>query len=902
MSLDDYYQKRDFEKTPEPRGDAALGTSGKSRFVIQKHDARSLHYDLRLESDGVLKSWAIPKGPSQIAEHKRLAIETEDHPMDYLLFEGVIPEGEYGGGTVMVWDTGTWELVKGSLKSGRLTFQLHGKKLSGAWRIFKTNRQSGKKRQWLLNKVDDAQAKPATTEIITATQPLSVLSNRSLQEIANDRDRIWTADCGMDESVGSGEIESGQPDGGLQCLSSGSTAEMQQRIRTFLSSLAEGHSDGSPELDDAIKATDGVRPAPFPLEVIEPAKPVSERNPPLGDDWIHEIKYDGYRMVCWIQDGKARFLSRNGKDWTDKLQRLASHAARLPIRNAIIDGEVAIVGDDGRTDFQELQTLIGSGDDRSLTYFVFDAIHLNGHDLRSATLLDRKKILRLLLPSEHPVFQFCDFITGQGDIVFAQASKLGTEGIVSKRASSRYVSGRTEEWVKIKCLSSAEFVVGGYTVSDTASRKIASLVLGRHEDGELIYEGRVGTGFTAATLSELEESLTSKEIDDSPFANLDRSAGREYRWVQPEMVVEVEYGGWTRERILRFPSYRGRRDEFAPKDIVRVPDAKTKRSASASVDNTATSTVVAPPMTVDFDSLSDFRLTHPERIVYPQDGVTKLGLATYYGRIAGWMLPHVIDRPLALVRCPKGMSGRCFFQKKPMKGMPSAIECPEIAAEGRTTQNPPLIRDLEGLLALIQFGTLEIHTWGCGVDRPDRPDMITFDLDPDESISFHLVIEAAVMLRELLEDLDLKGYLKTTGGKGLHVVVPIRRRSGWEDVTTFCDAVSRRMVGQSPSRFTTSPSKSARKGKIYLDTLRNRFGATSIAPFSTRAKDHATISMPIAWEELVGLTAGNVYSISNAFHRMEHLTMDPWVDFYETNQGLSQSLLKKLPAWAKREK
>jgi len=876
MSLDDYYQKRDFAKTPEPKGDAKFGPSTKPRFVVQKHDARSLHYDLRLESDGVLKSWAVPKGPSEIVEHKRLAIETEDHPLDYLLFEGVIPDGEYGGGTVMVWDTGTWELVKGSFESGRLTFRLQGTKLSGAWRIFKTSRSRERQRQWLFSKVDDEQAKPATSDLITVTKPLSVLSNRSLDEIAKDRDRVWTSDEETDESTAISLRKNGdsleEQDENL------STSQLQQRIRNFLSNLAEANTTVSPELVQAIERAEGVRAASFPTKVIEPAKPVSEREPPLGDDWVHEIKYDGYRMLCWIQNGKARFLSRNGKDWTDKLQRLASHAARLPIQDGVIDGEVAIVGADGRTD------------------------HLNGHDLRKATLLVRKKLLRLALPEEHPVFQYCDYITGQGDVVFAQASKLGTEGIVSKKARSRYVSGRTEEWVKVKCLSSAEFVVGGYTISDTPSRKIASLVLGRHEDGELIYEGRVGTGFTAATLNELEEVLTSSEIDESPFANLDRSAGREYRWVQPEMVVEVEYGGWTRERLLRFPSYRGRRDEYKPQDVVRIAeptietmrDPKTDQSASVATDEKVSS--VAPPVAVDFDSLSDFRLTHPERIVYPQDGVTKLGLATYYGRVAGWMLPHVIGRPLALVRCPKGVGGRCFFQKKPMKGMPSAIHCPEIAGEGKTTQNPPLIRDLEGLLALIQFGTLEIHTWGCRIDRPDRPDVVTFDLDPDESIGFHLVVEAADILRELLGELDLKAYLKTTGGKGLHVVIPIRRRTSWEDVVAFCNLVSRRMVGESPSRFTTSPSKSARKGKIYLDTLRNRFGATSIAPFSTRAKDQATLSMPVAWEELVGLTAGNVYSISNAFHRLDHLTSDPWGDFFETPQNLSKSLIKKLSA------
>lgn len=845
MNLDAYRRKRNFSQTPEP--EAAGNTEGNEwRFVIQKHAARNLHYDLRLEFEGTLKSWAVPKGPSLDPQNKRLAIQTEDHPIEYLEFEGIIPEGQYGAGAMLVWDTGTWRpLQEDGFETGDLKFELRGEKLNGKWMLVHTGKRkkNNENRHWMLFKERDSEARSTREFDVVEELPASILTGRTLEQIKLDRKVKANSN-------------SPQPVSDLTSLD--------------LTSLS------------------GAVLSNQPLK-LSCCLPTATRKAPTGDDWIHEIKYDGYRMMCFVTTESVRFLSRNGNDWTDKLPHLEKSIEQLTIGNAILDGEIVVLSEDGRTNFQLLQTTISTTENYRLKYYLFDILYLHKHDLRSCSLLDRKKILRACIPENHNSILYSEHLEGDGPLIFQQACRLGTEGIVSKRASRRYVEGRTEEWVKTKCLKSAEFVVGGYTDSKAQRRGIGSLVVGRMNGSELVYQGRVGTGFNAAMLKSLYERLSETERKVSPFCNLTRhDVGRDYHWVEPQLVIEIEYGGWTNDGKLRFPAFRGIRDEIDPLDVVNdSSEMETIPSSSESEPSNSSQNLIP-------DSLPDVKFTNPDRLMYPDDGVSKIGLAAYIAQVSNRMLPLVVNRPLALVRCPKGYGQQCFFQKKPTKGMPRCIQEIEVDMAGANVQPAVVIQDLEGLLSLIQFSTLEIHVWNCRVDRPDRPDVIIFDLDPDSSLPFHRVVDAAMQIQEQLESVGLESFVKTSGGKGLHILAPIRRRATWEQVSEFSEAISSKMAGSSPRSYTTSPSKAQRKGKIYIDTLRNRFGATSIATYSSRARTGAPVSMPVSWDELPTLTSAAMFTTQNAAARLVGINRDPWANYTSVEQSLTKAMIRRV--------
>lgn len=889
MSLDDYRRKRQFTNTPEPKGGsvASAGDSKRAashsnapdqrRFVIQKHAARSLHYDLRIELNGVLKSWAVPKGPCLDPDVKRLAIHVEDHPIEYLEFEGIIPAGEYGGGTVMVWDIGTWSPVKGdpesAYQSGDFKFRLDGHKLQGGWMLVHTGKRKkgNQTQQWLLFKERDEAARSVDELDVLDEYPYSILSERTLEQIAADKDvAVWD-----------------------QSDTKQSHAEMRRSLEKRQQKLS---ISAAPASDAALtKLLKKGRQREMP-DKLRPMLPTATRRPPKTDRWVHEIKYDGYRMLTFIDGKSVRFVSRSGKDWTDKLPRLRSLIRQLPIDRAILDGEIVMMAADGTTSFQALQNRIGIGNDAELRYYVFDLTYCGDRDLRQLNVLQRKEILRRLIPtdSDQAAIQFSDHITGVGPLVMQQACKLGAEGIVCKRADSRYHEGRSDEWLKSKCLQSAEFLVAGYTDSTAARIGFGALVLGfRNDRQELCYAGRVGTGFSHQTLVDLKKTLDSIKQAKCPFDVFpDQEKGS--HWVSLQLIVEVEFSGWTDNGLIRFPSYKGIRDDIAVKDVTHQSILRNADPASATA---ATTGDVAPEsiLPVEAAGLDQVNISHPDRIVYPEVGITKLGVATYYAQVVEWMLPHIIGRPLSMLRCPKGTDERCFFQKRAPAGLPAEVQRIEI-----TTKVGPrpfiAVNDAVGLLSLVQFGVFEFHVWGALADQPEKPDRVVFDLDPDPSVPWKMVVAAAFEIRERLEALALISFVKTTGGKGLHVVVPLRRRHTWDDIRNFSELIGKQMAAASPGRFTMNSSKRARRGKIYIDSLRNRRGSTAIAPFSTRAHATASISMTVAWDELDILPSGNSYTVQNAIRRLVNLDEDPWREIANVNQSITKSAWKRLGA------
>ena len=789
MSLSEYRRKRQFQSTPEPTGDSEFQSSdGPLRFVIQKHAARQLHYDLRLEYHGVLKSWAIPKGPSLDPADKRLAIHVEDHPLEYLSFEGIIPAGEYGAGAMIVWDQGTWQQSDeaAGYEAGQLKFTLNGHKLQGKWMLLRTGKGAERDKQWLLFKERDNAARTTGEVNVLTDFPNSVATGRSLEQVQAGHQLAQTI----------GELEP-----------------------SFASQSTERSVINDPDWPIALSQIPGVRACEMPLRV-DPCLPASVKQAPAGDEWIHEIKLDGYRMVAYKNGGSVRFISRNGRDWTDKFSHLASGLLRLPLDHGIFDGEVVYLNSAGVTDFQQLQATIGQRSAR-LRYIVFDLMYADGYDLTKAGLTRRKEVLAALcrqLPEESAV-SYSEHLAADGPIVFQEICQLGGEGIISKRRDGRYVSGRSETWMKVKCVQSDEFLIGGYTRSTVDPRQIGALHLGYFDQGgQLRYAGRVGTGFTAAVLADVYERLEPLQQSECPFVDdpIDRSAARKTVWVEPQLVAEVEFGSFTSNGRIRFARFKGLRDDLS--------------EAAVHVHEDVAEDVHSLPMVELPESLREMTLTHPDRILFPETGTTKLGLVTYYAQVAKWMLPHVVGRPLSLLRGPRGSSEKCFFQKRPPAGLPDVVRTVSL---GTSSDAPTamVVDDLAGILALVQFGVLEFHAWQARADRIDRPDRIVFDLDPDVELPWSHVVAGANLLHDCLRDLELTCFVNVTGGKGLHVVVPIRRRATWEMAKEFSERIATSLQTQSPGRFTSSVSKQARRGKIYIDFLRNARELRLLLPF-----------------------------------------------------------------------
>jgi bifunctional non-homologous end joining protein LigD len=933
MALEEYRRKRDFEKTPEPAGgdrerDAQTANAGQrsasketdaprapeadSRllYLIQKHDASRLHYDFRLELDGVLLSWAIPKGPSLDPRDRHLAARTEDHPLEYGGFEGIIPEGEYGGGTVLLWDRGTWEPEgdpREMLRKGDLKFALHGGKLRGSWVLvrMKPRPERGDKEEWLLIKHRDDQAVDGDGQRVLRERPESVASGRSLEEIA----------AAGQASVWHGDLPAG------------------------------GQTGVRPGEDFVIDpgAIRGAEPAAQP-RFVQPELATLVKKAPSGDDWLHEIKFDGYRTICRIEKGSVTMYSRNGKDWTDRYGTLAAELARLPVESAVLDGEVVVLLPDGRSSFQELQSALGDetvagrgeGDSR-LLYYVFDLLYLDGFDLTGAAIEDRRDLLRRLLARVGPGGRllFSEHIPGSGAEVLRQACRMGLEGIVSKRTSSPYRPGaRGSEWLKTKCKDRQEFVIGGYTDPTGARTGFGALLVGVREEGGLRYVGRVGTGFDERSLAALAARLREMRVDDPPFTADLAKAQKNSHWVRPELVAEVEFTEWTRDGGIRHPSFkRLLKNDASPPECdgrVREKDAESANSSAICAtedtvsrrsvrsggrgfvlqqpgkglreDKLAEDVIAEVPMKAADENggagvaVGDVTITHPERVFWPTPGVTKSDLIRYYGLVAERMLPYVLDRPIAMVRCPSGVAdGRaatsqrggppgCFFHKHPSEDFPGPVGRVTITESG----GPAPYLTITGpgsLTALAQMGVLEIHIWGSTWPDIERPDMMVFDLDPGPGVEWRALADGARLVREVLHAARLESFVKTTGGKGLHVVVPLTPNEGWKEVGQFCRRVAEVMTELSPDRFTANMSKAKRQGKIYVDYVRNNRGSTSIAPFSTRAKERATVAVPLGWSELGGRIRADSFTVDTLANRLRRLKEDPWEGYFATRDA-----------------
>jgi bifunctional non-homologous end joining protein LigD len=843
MGLETYREKRSFERTPEPQGKDEASQAG-NLYIIQKHAASHLHYDLRLELDGVLKSWAVPKGPSLNPAEKRLAVHVEDHPKEYGSFEGIIPEGEYGGGTVMLWDRGTWEPEgdphKGYAK-GDLKFKLHGEKLKGSWVLARMKGKSGGDggKNWLLIKKRDDAAISGSEPEPDETMDRSAVSGRTMQEIASQREKFWV----------------------------------------------EGESVSPVRVDPA--GLPGARQTEQPDYIqLQLATPVS--TPPQGEDWIHEIKYDGYRILCRLAAGQARLFSRNGKEWTDRFPEIAEAASRIPIGTAFLDGEIAVVDQHGRTEFQALQNILQGQKTGRLVYFVFDIPFCDGYDVTQTPLIKRKELLlKKLLYLKPSTYEsrllYADHILGQGEAVFRNACRLGLEGIVSKRADSRYEHKRSKSWQKVKCSMRQEFVIGGFTDPGGARTGFGALLLGYYSpQGDLVYAGKVGTGFDDQALVTLSQRLRGIETDTPRF--VDPPAGYEAKgvhWTEPSEVAEVEFSAWTEDGILRHPSYKGLREDKDPRDVVL--EHPREKASSGDVEKNPTKPERNP---------SSVALSNPGRVLYPEIGVTKRALAEYYTETAAWIMPHLAKRPLTLVRCPEGWQKECFFQKH-LRDAASAV-LRSIPIEEKDELHYYSVADnIDGVIELVQIGALEIHVWGSREDKLEQPDMMIFDLDPAPDVGWASMIKAARLMRERLSDLGLASFVKTTGGKGLHIVVPLTPKAGWATVKSFSKAVAESIVREAPGEYIATMSKEKRKGKIFIDYLRNGRGATSIAAYSTRSRQGAPISTPVAWDELTIDLRPDSYNIQNIRRRLAGLEEDPWAGYFSVRQEITQEMTEK---------
>jgi bifunctional non-homologous end joining protein LigD len=839
MSLKAYNQKRDFQKTAEPRGEVKKSPATERLFVIHKHAATRLHYDLRLELDGVLKSWAIPKGPSLDPDEKRLAVHVEDHPIEYGRFEGIIPPKEYGGGTVMLWDTGTWVPEGDAAKDyekGRMHLEIFGQKLHGRWRLVRMQgSDSESDKNWLLVKSKDLFSRKDSEQWLLQENK-SVLTGRTMAQIAADADAVWKNDHA-------------------------SAPENQVSNNNRRTRAAK----------DGLKGLKGVRKTQFP-DLIRPQLATLADAPPQGNRWLHEIKYDGYRMLAFIEHGSVRIISRSGKDWTGRFPAIAGALGELFDTRTVVDGEIVVQLPDGTTHFQALQNMLQGLEKGKLMYYLFDMPYCDGYDLSAMPLIERKRLLKRFLdrkPSTASPIRYSDHVAGAGDAVYEQACRLGLEGIVSKQSSSVYKQARTPQWLKVKCRHQQEFVIGGYTEPSGTRAGLGALLLGIHDDQQkLRYCGKVGTGFNDKQLQTLRRTLSDLERETPPFDILPKEArGRHTHWVEPRLVAEVAFGEWTDDGVLRHAVFKGLREDKAPRQVHREQTVAPRKSR--------------------------VHLTHPDRILYPGQGVTKAMLVHYYEQIADYILPHLIDRPLTLLRCPKGIDGSCFYQKHFTESPPEFLKGIEIAEKGgRGTYI--LIEDINGLISLVQMGVLEIHPWNARKDHIEKPDLMVMDLDPGPGVGPQAVVESTRLLHGFLSEIGLRSFLKTSGGKGYHVVVPLKKNLGWDALKGFAKAVAVQMTRAYPDRFTATISKEKREGKIFLDYLRNGRGATSVAPYSTRARPGAPVSAPLHWDELSPEIAPDFYRIDNIGKRIDHLKEDPWNAFYDSAQSITASMKKRV--------
>ncbi|MBA2934431.1 DNA ligase D [Sphingomonas sp. CGMCC 1.13654] len=801
-----YRSMRDFTKTQEPSG-ASADTAGNG-FVVQKHAATRLHYDLRLELDGVLKSWAVTRGPSLDPADKRLAIRTEDHPLDYARFEGTIPKGQYGGGTVMLWDNGTWEPVPGkdprkTLEEGHLHFTLHGRRMRGEWIMFRLKPRGREKTEnWILRKVQDSFA--GGSDDLVGHYLTSVESDRTMAEIAEGQ-----------KSTRPEEASAPWP---------GKKATSPTRSKA------------------ADKAKGGTLPPP-PFHSVQLATLVD--TVPSGNAWVHEMKFDGYRTLIAVGGGEGRAYTRSGLDWTDRFAGIVEDAASLPVRSALIDGEAVVFDDAGRSDFQRLQNALKGSPD-TIDYVAFDLLALDGDDLTSLPLLERKGRLEKLVGKGVGRIRYSEHIQGSGERLLTEFCAAGLEGVISKRADSKYIGSRTGGWLKTKCIRRQEFVIVGWTPSDK-TRGFRSLLLGVHEDGVLRYAGKVGTGFDGDEIDRLLDLMKPLERKTATI-EAPRAAVRGAHWIRPALVAEIAFTEMTDEGTLRHPSYVGLREDKKPEAVVLETERAVEKAASTE---------------------PSVKITNRERVIDPEGGVTKGRLADYYAEIAPIMLPWASSRPISLVRCPQGRAKKCFFQKHDAGSFGDKVHHVGVTEKDGHEEPYLYVDNADGLLTCVQMGTIEFHGWGSRIEDVEKADRLVLDLDPDEGLDFDKVRSAAFHVREMLAEIGLETFPMTTGGKGIHVIAPLTPQAEWPMVKDFALRFATALAQAQPDRFTAALSKAKRSGRIFIDYLRNQRGATAVMPYSVRARPGATVASPITWEELHTLDKPSHWTVADASELIE---------------------------------
>jgi len=808
--LAEYNRKRDFKKTKEPAGKRASSEGG-NRFIVQKHDATRLHWDFRLEADGVLKSWAVTKGPSPDPEIKRLAVRTEDHPMAYADFEGVIPAGEYGGGPVMLWDRGTWAPVEGKswkdIDKGHLHFTLTGERMKGEWLLIRLKGKPGEKREnWLLRKLEDEYAEEGDGLVEHCLT--SVLTGRAMAEIAADPK-------GADSLKGKKGVAF--------------AAEMSKAARRNKAQ---------------IKGTAPKRKAPGkPPKFRPPQLATLVDAVPAGNGWMHEIKFDGYRAMVAAAGDKVAVYTRNGLDWTDKFAPLVEHLKALDLPPCLIDGEIVAYGADGNPDFSSLQSVLKRGhgsqkDSDKLSFHAFDLLELDGRDLTRLPNIERKERLEALLATAEPPIHVADHVIGAGERLFKAMCDAGQEGIISKTIDGKYASRRTRNWVKVKCMLRQEFVVIGWKKSSARGRPFSSLLLAQHDKEGLTYKGNVGTGFNLDSMRELAATMKKLERQTAP-AEVDRVASRGVTWLEPKLVAEIAFAEFTADGSVRHGSFVGLRSDKKAKEV--VPEKATPAPEEETV-----------------------KISSRDRVIFPESAQTKGELADYYAAIAPLMLPWAAGRPVSLVRCPQGRAKKCFFQKHDSGSFGPHFHHVPIREKDGGTEDYLYLDDAAGILTCVQMGTIEFHGWGSRASDVEAPDRMVFDLDPDEGLDFAAVKSAAQDIHDRLADIGLTSFALLSGGKGMHVVVPLNPGHSWDAHKDFSKRFSEALALAEPERFVATMSKAKRKGKIFLDYLRNQRGSTAVLPYSARARPGAPVAVPIAWGELKETKDAHPYDIGDA--------------------------------------
>ncbi|KAA0983829.1 DNA ligase D [Pseudomonas sp. ANT_J12] len=826
--VSEYTRKRNFEITSEPPESAPAKRGKKTasalRFVIQKHDARNLHYDFRLELDGTLKSWAVPKGPSLDPAQKRLAVHVEDHPISYGTFEGSIPEGQYGAGDVIVWDHGVWQPIgdpQQTYKAGKLKFTLIGEKLSGDWALVRTHlRGSGDKEQWLLIKEKDQQARPISEFDVVAELPKSVLS---------------------DTTVGDKTIK---------------------------------------------KAVKKIVKKPKPTTLPETFSPqlatLMEKAP--ADDWRYEIKFDGYRILARIDDGEVKLLTRNGHDWTAKLPLQAKALAEMKLDGSWLDGEAVVLNDKGFPDFQALQNAFEIGRSVDIVYFVFDAPFLHGVDQRAMPVEDRRAALKKALGRKsRQVLRFSEAFTANHQDIVESACALSLEGVIGKRAGSPYVSRRSPDWIKLKCRLRQEFVIIGYTAPQGSRSGFGALLLGVYDDQALVYAGRVGTGFNQANLKLFHGQLQKLERKTSPLNKpLTSAQARGVHWVEPKLVCEAEFAEWTREAVVRQAAFIAMRTDKPATEIVREQPQSPKASKPVSEKKTSSKD----------STVAGVKITHPDRVIDKDSGTQKLQLVQFYESISEWILPFLRNRPVSLLRAPEGVDGEQFFQKHAER-----LAIPNIKhLDPNIDLGHARLMEIDSVQALIgaaQMGAIELHTWGATHDKIETPDLFVLDLDPDPALPWKSMVEATQLTLSVLDEIGLDAFLKTSGGKGMHIIVPLARKDDWDTVKGFAKAIAQFMAQQLPERITATMGPKNRVGKIFVDYLRNTRGASTVAAYSVRARPGLPVSVPIARDELTALHGSQEWTVANLLERLEGLKGDPW-EGYANRQKITAKMWKQL--------